>query len=92
MGNGRRRGTGLIVAVIGLLLTIGCQRAKTGLTQGHVSTIDEQLQQLGISPATLDYVLLSHLDCDHANGLRAVKDAKACSGFRSCWQRLRQDA
>ena len=45
MGNGRRRGTGLIVAVIGLLLTIGCQRAKTGLTQGHVSTIDEQLQE-----------------------------------------------
>ncbi|MBQ6683280.1 MAG: N-acyl homoserine lactonase family protein [Bacteroidales bacterium] len=38
--------------------------------------IDEQLQQLGISPATLDYVLLSHLDCDHANGLRAVKEAK----------------
>lgn len=24
----------------------------------------------------IDYVLLSHLDCDHANGLRLVKDAK----------------
>ena len=27
-------------------------------------------------PSDLDYVLLTHLDCDHANGLRAVKDAK----------------
>ena len=28
---------------------------------------------MGIQPADLDYVLLTHLDCDHANGLRAVK-------------------
>lgn len=39
-------------------------------------TIDEQLKERGIAPSDLDYVLLSHLDCDHANGIRLVKDAK----------------
>ena len=29
-----------------------------------------------IKPADLDYVLLTHLDCDHANGLKQVKGAK----------------
>ncbi len=37
---------------------------------------DEQLMVLGIKPSDLDYVLLSHLDCDHVNGLGLVKDAK----------------
>ena len=40
------------------------------------SAIDEQLATLGIHPADLDLVLLSHLDCDHANGLKLVADAK----------------
>lgn len=40
------------------------------------AAIDEQLSALGIHPADLDLVLLSHLDCDHANGLRLVADAK----------------
>ena len=40
------------------------------------SAIDEQLAALGIHPADLDLVLLSHLDCDHANGLNLVADAK----------------
>ncbi len=31
---------------------------------------------LGIHPADLDMVLLSHLDCDHASGLKLVADAK----------------
>lgn len=31
---------------------------------------------LGIHPADLDLVLLSHLDCDHTNGLNLVADAK----------------
>ena len=39
-------------------------------------TIDEQLMESGILPSDLDYVLLSHLDCDHVNGLGLVKDAK----------------
>lgn len=49
------------------------------INQGCVAkgeTIDEQLEQMGIKASDLDYVLLSHLDCDHANGLRQVKDAK----------------
>ena len=49
------------------------------VNQGRIPlgmAIDEQLAAMGIKPADLDYVLLTHLDCDHANGLRAVKDAK----------------
>ena len=37
---------------------------------------DEQMATMGIKPADLDYVLLTHHDCDHVNGLRAVRDAK----------------
>lgn len=40
------------------------------------AAIDEQLAALGIKPSGLDMVLLSHLDCDHANGLKLVSDAK----------------
>ena len=40
------------------------------------AAIGEQLAALGIHPADLDLVLLSHLDCDHANGLKLVADAK----------------
>lgn len=39
-------------------------------------TASEQLQRLGIRPNDLDYVIISHLDCDHANGLRQFKQAK----------------
>ena len=49
------------------------------VNQGRIAAgeaIDEQLQSLGFKPTDLDYVLLTHLDCDHANGLRAVRDAK----------------
>lgn len=38
--------------------------------------VNEQLEAMGVKPSDLDYVLLSHLDCDHANGLNQVKDAK----------------
>lgn len=47
--------------------------------QGRIEkglAIDEQLAALGIHPADLDLVLLSHLDCDHTNGLNLVADAK----------------
>ena len=43
---------------------------------GKGETIDEQLAALGMAPRDIDYVLLTHLDCDHANGLSLVKDAK----------------
>lgn len=38
--------------------------------------VDEQLAALGIKPAELDYVIMSHLDIDHDSGLRLVKDSK----------------
>ena len=47
--------------------------------QGRIqqgAAIDEQLAALGIRPADLDLVLLSHLDCDHVNGLKLAADAK----------------
>lgn len=49
------------------------------INQGRIAkgeAIDEHLQRMGIKTADIDYVLLSHLDCDHANGLSQVKDAK----------------
>ena len=54
-------------------------RILYNVNQGQIplgEAVDEQLEVMGIKPADLDYVLLTHLDCDHANGLRAVKDAK----------------
>ena len=47
--------------------------------QGRIAkgqAVDEQLATMGLKPSDIDYVILSHLDCDHANGLRLVKDAK----------------
>ena len=38
--------------------------------------IDEQLAQLGSKTSDIDYLVLSHLDCDHVSGLHLVKDAK----------------
>ncbi|CCI81866.1 MBL fold metallo-hydrolase [Lactobacillus hominis] len=35
-------------------------------------TASEQLAKLGIKPSDIDYVIISHLDCDHANGLRQI--------------------
>lgn len=49
------------------------------LNQGYTpkwETVDEQLTALGIQTSSLDYVLLTHLDCDHACGVEQVKDAK----------------
>lgn len=38
--------------------------------------VDERLAALGYSPSDIDYLLLSHLHCDHASGLKLVKNAK----------------
>lgn len=49
------------------------------INQGKIEkgkAIDEQLNSLGYKASDIDYVVLSHLDCDHANGLKLVKDAK----------------
>lgn len=49
------------------------------VNQGRVpvgKAIDEQLIKMGIRSEDLDYIMLTHLDCDHANGLHAVSKAK----------------
>lgn len=38
--------------------------------------IDSKLKQIGLRPQELDHVFISHMDFDHASGLRLVKDAK----------------
>lgn len=38
--------------------------------------VDEHLSRLGLTSSDLDAVLITHLDCDHANGLELVKGAK----------------
>ncbi len=54
-------------------------RALYLVNQGQLpcgEAVDEQLRALGIQPADLSCVLLTHLDCDHANGLHQVADAQ----------------
>ncbi|MBR3358420.1 MAG: N-acyl homoserine lactonase family protein [Solobacterium sp.] len=49
------------------------------VNQGRIGAgecIDEQLLKMGIRDSDIDAVLLTHLDCDHANGLVQVKGAK----------------
>lgn len=49
------------------------------VNQGKVplgECIDEQLGRMGWKDSDLDAVLLTHLDCDHANGLKQVRGAK----------------
>ena len=38
--------------------------------------VDSKLAQLGLRPADIDEVFLSHLDLDHVDGIRLVRDAK----------------
>lgn len=44
------------------------------LPEGQAVT--EYLEKLGYTPEDIDYCILTHLDIDHAGGLRLVKDAK----------------
>lgn len=63
------------------------------INQGRIArgeAIDEQLAQLGVKPEDLDCVLLSHLDCDHANGLRQVAAAKRILVSRSEMEGMRR--
>ena len=46
---------------------------KADLPEGQA--IDEQLEERGIRPHDLDLLLMSHLHCDHADGLRLVREA-----------------
>ncbi|MGX7069703.1 N-acyl homoserine lactonase family protein [Gemella bergeri] len=57
---------------------------KADLPSGQAVT--EQLEKLGYKSEDLDYVLLSHLHCDHADGLRLVKNAKKIMVSEEEWQ------
>ena len=49
------------------------------VNQGQIplgECVDEQLERMGVKTSDIDAVLLTHLDCDHANGIVQVKDAK----------------
>lgn len=48
--------------------------SKPILPEGQ--SINEQLDSLGFSPGDIDYVVITHLDIDHADGLELVKNAK----------------
>lgn len=47
------------------------------------AAINEQLEKMGIKDSDIDYVLLTHLDCDHVNGLKQVSKAKKILVSRS---------
>ncbi|MBQ7994549.1 MAG: N-acyl homoserine lactonase family protein [Solobacterium sp.] len=57
---------------LGSLMLYEVNQGRIGLGE----CIDEQLLAMGIRDSDLDAVLLTHLDCDHANGLKQVKGAK----------------
>lgn len=48
--------------------------------------VDERLADLGYKTSDLDYVLMSHLHCDHASGMRLIKDAKKILVSQKEWQ------
>ena len=57
---------------LGTVMLYEVNQGRIGLGQ----CIDEQLLAMGIKDSDNDAVLLTHLDCDHANGLKQVKGAK----------------
>lgn len=56
---------------LGSLILYEVNQGKIGLGQ----CIDEQLAEIGIKDSDIDAVLLTHLDCDHVNGIKQVKNA-----------------
>lgn len=50
-------------------------RVNQGIIETGQTAV-EQLAAIGIAPANLNCVLLTHLDCDHASGLRQLRGAK----------------
>ncbi|MBM7642707.1 N-acyl homoserine lactonase family protein [Streptococcus loxodontisalivarius] len=62
---------------------------KADLPEGQA--VHEQLANLGYKPSDIDYLLLSHLHCDHADGLRLVKDAKSILVSEEEWEAAQKD-
>lgn len=66
---------------LGMLLSkINPARLEAG------QAINEQLSTLGLQPTDVDYLLLSHLDCDHVSGLQLLKGAKTILTSREEWR------
>jgi N-acyl homoserine lactone hydrolase len=57
---------------------------KGDLPEGKA--IHEQLAEMGIQPGDLDYVILSHMHSDHADGLKLVQNAKKIMVSKEEWQ------
>lgn len=57
---------------LGSVMLYEVNQGRIGLGQ----CIDEPLLEMGIKDSDIDAVLITHLDCDHANGLKQVKNAK----------------
>lgn len=51
-----------------------CQLFPGDLPEGEA--VDERLAAFGMTPGDIDYVLMTHLHCDHASGMKMVADAK----------------
>lgn len=54
-------------------------RVLYSMNQGFLpagDAVDEQLARLGVTPSELDYVVLTHLDCDHVCGVHQVAAAR----------------
>ncbi len=49
-------------------------------------SVDERLAEFGYKPEDIDYVLMSHLHCDHASGLPLMKNAKHILVSKPEWQ------
>lgn len=48
--------------------------------------VHEQLNHMGLCTTDLDYVVISHMDADHASGIKLVKDAKHILTSNLEWQ------
>lgn len=62
---------------------------KAELPKGEA--INEQLARLGYKAEDIDYVLMSHMHCDHADGLRLVKDAKKILVSEEEYEAIKKD-
>lgn len=52
--------------------------------------IDDQIKELGFNVSDIDYVILSHLDGDHAGGLQLLKEAKTMITSNEEYQKANQ--
>lgn len=52
--------------------------------------IDSKLRSIGLLSKDIDHVFISHMDFDHASGLRLVKDAKDIRTADEEWEACRK--